>query len=146
MDGIFANVFIRCVEGIEIKRLIMNAKLPCQLLKIEVIVKTERFLQHAGPVRRLQHQGTVIGDAEIALTLNIQLTQVVLHANIRPPGSQHHMHAFSARGGQRLLYRWRNLVLRIEQRAVHINCNQFNSHSSVSQWFFLMLTRFSLPC
>ncbi|MNZ93310.1 hypothetical protein D3C78_1123700 [compost metagenome] len=121
----------------------MNAEFARHLLEVEIILKAQRFLQDAGTIYRLQNQRTVIGNTKITRSLNVQLTQIVLHADVRPPGGQHHMHPFAARLGDRLLYRRRNLVLRVKQRAVHINRNQFNSHSSLSQWFCPMLTRFS---
>ena len=129
--GVFADVFVRGIQGVEIERLVVNAELARHLFEVQIVLEAQRFLQDAGAVDRTQHQCAVIGYTEIAGALNVQLAQIVLHADIRPPGGQHHVHPFAPRCRDSLLYRRRDLVLRIQQRAVHVDRNQFNSHSTL---------------
>ena len=110
---------------------VVNAELARHLFEVQIVLEAQRFLQDAGAVDRTQHQCAVIGYTEIAGALNVQLAQIVLHADIRPPGGQHHVHPFAPRCRDSLLYRRRDLVLRIQQRAVHVDRNQFNSHSTL---------------
>jgi len=75
------------------------------------------------------HQRTVIADAILAFINQIQLHQIALNADKRTAGGEHHHHTFFMRAFNGRFNGRRDLVLRIEQRAVHIDCNQFYSHN-----------------
>ncbi|MNR07680.1 hypothetical protein D3C85_1238100 [compost metagenome] len=67
-----------------------------------------------------------------------------MNSGIRTTRGQHDVHAFGASGGNRVLNGRRDSVVWQQQRAVHIDCNEFDGHEIPDlNESVLMLTRFS---
>ncbi|SVM48986.1 Uncharacterised protein [Klebsiella pneumoniae] len=58
----------------------------------------------------------------------MQFFQITVHASVRTAGGQHHVNAAFTGCGNRGFHRRRDSMVRQQERAVHIDCNQFNSH------------------
>ena len=106
----------------------VGADLAGELLKEAIVVIAQRGLRDGASVTSLLHQRAIVGNAVITRLLHMQLFQIAVDASVRATGGQHHVNTALARRGDGGFHRWRDGMVGQQQRAVHIDCNQFNSH------------------
>ena len=128
MHGVVADIAVCGIQRIAIERVEVGADLAGKLFEEAIVVIAQRGLRHGAAVPGFLHQRAIVGNAVITRLLHMQLFQIAVDASVRATGGQHHVNTALARRGDGGFHRWRDGMVGQQQRAVHIDCNQFNSH------------------